>query len=105
MNMTNDANDIAIVHSTVELSRNLGLEVVAEGLETQAAQNQLRSLGCHYGQGYLVSPTAAPVGLTEFFRILSGLIRPPNPMSTSLVARSCTCGRAPPADQPSKLLE
>lgn len=68
MNMTNDANDVTIVRSMVELGRNLGLQVVAEGLESKEAWDQLRSFGCHYGQGYLISRPLPAGKMTEFLR-------------------------------------
>ncbi len=55
MNMVEDDNDAVIVHSTIDLGRNLGLEVIAEGVETEAAWVQLAALGCDMAQGYLFS--------------------------------------------------
>jgi len=55
MNMLGDENDAIIVHSTIELAHNLGLKVVAEGVEDQAALLQLRSLKCDIAQGYHIS--------------------------------------------------
>ena len=55
MHMADDANDAAIVRSTIELGRNLGLRVVAEGVETAAIWTQLRALGCDFAQGYYLS--------------------------------------------------
>ncbi len=55
MQMTDDRNDAAIVRSTVELGRNLGLKVVAEGVETAAAWAHLKALGCNFAQGYYLS--------------------------------------------------
>ena len=55
-----DRNDAAIVRSTIELGRNLGLEVVAEGVETAAAWVYLKTLGCDFAQGhYLGKPVPA----------------------------------------------
>jgi diguanylate cyclase len=59
--MTEEDEDAAIVRSTIALGRNLGLRVVAEGVETDAVMNQLRQLGCDQVQGYYVSrPVPAP---------------------------------------------
>ena len=55
-NMTEDGDDAFIVRSTIDLGRNLGLQVVAEGVETQAAWDQLAALGCDTAQGYFLSP-------------------------------------------------
>jgi diguanylate cyclase (GGDEF)-like protein len=50
-----DRRSEAIVRSTIELARNLGLTVVAEGIESEAAMVHLATLGCHVGQGYFIS--------------------------------------------------
>lgn len=55
LNMENDIDDSKIVRSTIELGHNLGLKVVAEGIETQATWNILEKMGCDYGQGYFMS--------------------------------------------------
>jgi diguanylate cyclase (GGDEF)-like protein len=49
------SSDAAIVESTVRLGQTLGMTVVAEGVETQAALDLLRGFGCDVAQGYLVS--------------------------------------------------
>jgi diguanylate cyclase (GGDEF)-like protein/PAS domain S-box-containing protein len=46
----------AIVDMLMVLSRSLELDVVAEGIETQLQWDQLRAVGCPYGQGYLFAP-------------------------------------------------
>jgi diguanylate cyclase (GGDEF)-like protein len=48
-------NDNAIVRTISTLARNLGIEVIAEGIETEEQYKQLKMLGCEYGQGYLFS--------------------------------------------------
>jgi len=45
-------NDRMIVESTIQLAHNLGLKVVAEGMEDERAYRLLRRLGCETGQGY-----------------------------------------------------
>lgn len=53
--MDNDAKSGAIVKTILMLGENLGIEVVAEGIETPSQLEKLRSLGCRLGQGYLFS--------------------------------------------------
>jgi diguanylate cyclase (GGDEF)-like protein len=60
MNMDRDENDAVIVRSTIDLGRNLGLKVVAEGVETQEVWKKLAALGCDMAQGnYLSKPVPA----------------------------------------------
>jgi EAL domain-containing protein (putative c-di-GMP-specific phosphodiesterase class I) len=54
----------AIVASIIDLSHNLGMSVVAEGVETQRQLDQLMRLGCDRAQGYLFA-TAGPPGDIE----------------------------------------
>lgn len=54
MAMERDADDAKIVRSTIELAHNLGLSVVAEGVETGKAWKLLAALGCDEGQGYFI---------------------------------------------------
>ena len=49
------AENIEIVRTIVSLAENMGMEVVAEGVETLSQLAQLRKLDCKYGQGYLFS--------------------------------------------------
>jgi diguanylate cyclase (GGDEF)-like protein len=53
--MASDASDALIVRSTIELAHNLGLSVVAEGVENDATLDRLRAMGCDMVQGYLLS--------------------------------------------------
>jgi diguanylate cyclase (GGDEF)-like protein len=55
MPMADGGDSAAIVSSTIELGHKLGLQVVAEGVETQAVWDQLAALGCDVAQGYLIS--------------------------------------------------
>ncbi len=60
MAMAHDAGDARVVRSTIDLAHTLGLTVVAEGVEDEAALCLLQSLGCDEGQGFHMSP-ALPV--------------------------------------------
>jgi len=60
--------DKAIVRSTIELGHNLGLRVVAEGVETPAQLGKLCELGCDYAQGYLLSRPLAADALASWLR-------------------------------------
>jgi len=53
--MVVNKDDQAVVHSTIELAHNLGLRVVAEGVENKAALELLTRLGCDTIQGFLIS--------------------------------------------------
>jgi EAL domain-containing protein (putative c-di-GMP-specific phosphodiesterase class I) len=50
------ADDAAIVRSTIELAHNLGLQLVAEGVEDQETLDLLAPLGCDLVQGYHLAP-------------------------------------------------
>jgi diguanylate cyclase (GGDEF)-like protein len=53
--MATDAGDLAIVRTVVDLSRHFGLQVVAEGVESELTLNLLQDIGCDVGQGFLFS--------------------------------------------------
>ena len=52
VDLLNNTHDVPIVRSIVDLGINLGLDVVAEGIETDALWRRLQELGCTLGQGY-----------------------------------------------------
>jgi EAL domain-containing protein (putative c-di-GMP-specific phosphodiesterase class I) len=64
INMERDGGDATIVRSTVDLAHNMGLQVVAEGIESQAAWGILARMGCDQGQGFLIS---RPMPACQFF--------------------------------------
>jgi diguanylate cyclase (GGDEF)-like protein/PAS domain S-box-containing protein len=66
MNMAESDNDAVIVRSTIDLGRNLGLQVVAEGVETEQAWDELSELGCTLAQGYYLSRPVPAAELTEW---------------------------------------
>jgi diguanylate cyclase (GGDEF)-like protein len=65
MGMCEDASDATIVRSTIDLAHNLGLEVVAEGVETEEVWDALRALDCSLAQGYLIGRPAPASELVE----------------------------------------
>ncbi|MDQ3756320.1 MAG: EAL domain-containing protein [Actinomycetota bacterium] len=69
MNMASDENDFIIVRSTIDLARNLGLRVVAEGVEDRATWEQLAMLGCDAAQGYYLG---RPMPVVQLDRWLEG---------------------------------
>jgi predicted signal transduction protein with EAL and GGDEF domain len=64
--MATNPRDALIVGAIIALTRSLGLQSVAEGVETQAQSEMLRDAGCMAGQGFLFQP---PVPAAEFGRI------------------------------------
>ena len=66
MDMANDANDAVIVRSTIDLAHNMGLRVVAEGIETQEIWNMLTELGCDQAQGFLMGRPVSPKDLEQW---------------------------------------
>lgn len=54
MFMDKNVSDASIVKSTIDLAHNLGLKVVAEGIENEGVLGQLAKLGCDEGQGYFI---------------------------------------------------
>jgi diguanylate cyclase (GGDEF)-like protein/PAS domain S-box-containing protein len=66
MNMDRDGDDAAIVRSIITLGHDLALEVVAEGVETEAAYDQLALLGCDMIQGYWLSRPLPPADLSRW---------------------------------------
>ena len=64
--MTTDPSHAAIVRSTVHLAHDLGLNVVAEGIELELQWDRLAELGCDEAQGYLLSRPIPAGELEEF---------------------------------------
>lgn len=65
--LTTDASDLAIAEAMIVMAHKLGMKVVAEGVETAAQRDLLRSAGCDYAQGYLFS---RPLDEEAFARLL-----------------------------------
>jgi diguanylate cyclase (GGDEF)-like protein len=66
--MAHNSDDAVIVRSTIDLAHNLGLTVVAEGVEDEATLERLRALGCDRVQGYLMSRPLAVADVAPWMR-------------------------------------
>lgn len=67
-NIANSADDRNIVHSTITMVSKMGMEVVAEGIETSDQYELLCHFDCHIGQGYLISK---PIPETDLWEVIS----------------------------------
>ncbi|SMF39206.1 EAL domain-containing protein [Desulfovibrio gilichinskyi] len=67
--ITKSPENIEIVKAIINLAHNLGLYVVAEGVETEQQETILRNMGCEFGQGYLFSK---PMTVAEVEAFLKG---------------------------------
>ena len=65
--LAEDAGDATIVRTIIDMGRSLGMDVIAEGIESQRHLDYLREHGCQYGQGKLF-------GLAEPIEVLAGLL-------------------------------
>lgn len=63
MHIEDNLNDRIIVSSTIELAHNMGLHVVAEGIENIKVWKFLQEMNCDYGQGYYMS---RPIPVSDF---------------------------------------
>ena len=59
LNMEKDLDDVKIVKSTIDLGHNMGLRVVAEGVENEAVWHLLAQMGCDQAQGYFMGKPMA----------------------------------------------
>jgi EAL domain-containing protein (putative c-di-GMP-specific phosphodiesterase class I) len=83
LHLDDDRDNALIVKSIIDLSHNLGLKVIAEGVETAAARDMLKAFGCDEAQGYFYSRPQSADNIRKFlFEPPPGLIL--NPCSHSL---------------------
>ncbi|MDE3065258.1 MAG: EAL domain-containing protein [Acidobacteriota bacterium] len=85
--VTSDPYDQAIVESIIRLGRALNKGVIAEGVETTEIVDKLLELGCHRGQGYLISRPVPPRDLAPIFeagRVPQSLLHPSATISWDL---------------------
>jgi diguanylate cyclase (GGDEF)-like protein len=65
-NLLEDDRDAAVTRAVIQLGHDLGLVVVAEGVETGAVRQRLRELGCDEVQGYLIARPLAAEDVVEW---------------------------------------
>jgi diguanylate cyclase (GGDEF)-like protein len=79
IDMPHDPSDAAIVRSTIDLAHNLGLKVVAEGVESHEAWQRLAALGCDLAQGFHISRPLPAGALTRLLAERRKAAEPPPP--------------------------
>jgi diguanylate cyclase len=84
--MTSSTRDAVIVRSTVDLGRNLGLRVVAEGVEDVLTSQELDALGCDAIQGYYISRPVPPDDLINWLEQQQTATTTPQPNQQGTVA-------------------
>ncbi|HWK96423.1 MAG TPA: EAL domain-containing protein [Pseudolabrys sp.] len=68
------SGDIAVVRAAISLGRELGIAVVAEGVESEFQLNLVKEAGCQFVQGYYYSPPLPPARVSELLR--QGVLAP-----------------------------
>jgi len=81
--MTEGEQPLQIVRTIIELARVLGMDVVAEGIETCEQYQLLRELGCRFGQGFLFARPMSAEDVTRLLR-LPGRVLPDPEASKAL---------------------
>ncbi|MGZ6804772.1 MAG: EAL domain-containing protein, partial [Nocardioidaceae bacterium] len=79
--------DSSIVGAALHLARSMGLDVVAEGITSDAERIALRSMGCQYGQGFLFGRPVDPLSLEPLDRPLGAPVPDPRPDHPQLAGR------------------
>lgn len=82
MNLLQNHRDKAITKTTIEMAKNLGLYVVAEGIENEVVERLLKTYGCEIGQGYYY---AKPMPLNDYLKWLANNGKYQNKTNTSLL--------------------
>jgi len=93
--LANDHRDQTIVHTVIQLAHGLGMDVVAEGVETSASLDLLRQADCDAGQGYLFAKPMPAAAFAAFVSQWRGTTMNANdPTATSC----CVCCKEIPLD-------
>ena len=76
--MTEGDQPLQIVRTIIELARVLGMDVVAEGIETCEQYRLLRQLGCRFGQGFLIARPMSADAVTQLLRLPGRMLPQPD---------------------------
>ncbi len=85
--MSDGDQALQIVRTIIELARVLGMDVVAEGIETREQYRLLRQMGCRFGQGYLFARPMAAADVTNLLRLPGRVL--PDPEDTRPISATC----------------
>jgi diguanylate cyclase (GGDEF)-like protein/PAS domain S-box-containing protein len=80
MDMVTNADNTTIVRSTIDLAHGLGIKVVAEGVETEQAYQQLCDMGCNTAQGYYIGRPKPAAAITRLFQTTGAQVVPMRPV-------------------------
>ena len=78
-NMDSDADDRDLCEAIIVMAHKLGIQVIAEGVETESQRQLLQDFNCDFAQGFLYSK---PVPAAEFEKLISSSLSPPKPRQT-----------------------
>ena len=81
--MTEGDQPMQIVRTIIELARVLGMDVVAEGIETCEQYRLLRQLGCRFGQGFLFARPLSAEAVTQLLRLPGRVLPDPDPVEAT----------------------
>jgi diguanylate cyclase (GGDEF)-like protein/PAS domain S-box-containing protein len=84
--LDSDSSNAVIVRSVIELGHNLGLSIVAEGVETVASLDRLSSYGCDVAQGYFISRPMSADAFEQWRDAWPGLPAEPDPPCSGSVS-------------------
>jgi EAL domain-containing protein (putative c-di-GMP-specific phosphodiesterase class I) len=77
---------LALAEGIVQIARSLRLEVIAEGIESEIQRDLLTSMGCQFGQGYLLA-MPMPAGQAETLARIGSHLVPSLPLQAPPVVR------------------
>jgi EAL domain-containing protein (putative c-di-GMP-specific phosphodiesterase class I) len=80
--MTEGDQPLQIVRTIIELARVLGMDVMAEGIETHEQYRLLREMGCRYGQGFLLARPMTAEAVTQLLRLPGRILPDPEAVET-----------------------